>query len=69
MLIERGQTMKITVHYPTSDKGREELAKRVATVHADTTIQYIDKLSCSNERKAALLDAIIAVKQKGNQTD
>lgn len=61
--------MKITVHYPISDKGREELAKRVATVHADTTIQYIEKLSCSKERKSALIDAIITAKQNEENGD
>lgn len=59
--------MKVTVHYPTTDKGRQELAKRVATIHAETAIQYINKLSCSKEQKLALLDSIIAIKKNENQ--
>ena len=56
--------MKIIVHYPTNDKGREELARRVAEVHADTAIQYIEKLLCSKEQKVALIDTIISDKKQ-----
>lgn len=55
--------MKINIHYPTSMQGIEKLAKRVAVVHAEITAQYIEKLPCSKEQKAALFDAIISEAQ------
>jgi hypothetical protein len=55
--------MNIIVHYPTDEKGREELAKRVASVHADATVEYIKKLTCSKEQKSSLIDAIITTKR------
>jgi len=61
--------MKIIVHYPTSDKGREELAKRVAQIHAETAMQYIGKLSCSNEQKTALIDAIITNRKQAQNIE
>lgn len=39
-------------------EGQEELAKRVATVHARLIYNYISRLECSTEQKVALLDAI-----------
>lgn len=43
---------------PRSKEGQEELAKRVATVHAQLIYNYISRLKCSTEQKVALLDAI-----------
>ena len=43
---------------PRSKEGQEELAKRVATVHAQLIYNYISRLECSTEQKVALLDAI-----------
>ena len=37
---------------------QEELAKRVATVHAQLIYNYISRLECSTEQKVAPLDAI-----------
>ena len=46
------------IHLPRSKEGQEELAKRVATVHAQLIYNYISRLECSTEQKVALLDAI-----------
>lgn len=46
------------VHFPNSKQGQEELAKRVATVHAQMIHSYISRLECPTEQKVALLVAI-----------
>ena len=46
------------VHFQNSKQGQEELAKRVATDHAQLIYNYISRLECSTEQKVALLDAI-----------
>lgn len=46
------------VHFPNSKQGQEELAKRVAIVHAQLIYNYISRLECSTEQKVALLNAI-----------
>ena len=58
--------MKIIVHYPTSEKGCKELARRVAEIHATATMQYIESLPCSKGQKLAMLDAIIQEKRQNN---
>lgn len=50
--------MEVIIHLPRSKESQEELAKRVATVHAQLIYNYISRLECSTEQKVALLDAI-----------
>ena len=53
-----GDSMEVIIHLPRSKEGQEELAKCVATVHAQLIYNYISRLECSTEQKVALLDAI-----------
>ena len=53
------------VHAPKTEAGRQELAKRVAGVHADLVHRYIQTLRCPSAEKAALLDAVIAAAKTG----
>ena len=50
--------MEVVIHLPRSKEGQEELAKRVAPVHAQLIYNYISRLECSTEQKATRLDAI-----------
>ncbi len=52
--------VNILVHHPSTDTGREELARRVAQIHADAVTARIQHLNCPAEQKMQLLDAIIA---------
>ena len=59
------------VHYPNTEKGKRELAERVASVHADMVNQYIKKLNCPSDQKIRLLDTVIksaSVEKAGAQT-
>lgn len=51
--------INIIVHYPTTEEGWRELRRRVAEVHADAVLTYIQKLNCPTWQKIELLDAII----------
>ena len=53
-----GDSMEVIIHLPRSKEGQEELAKRVATAHAQLIYNYTSRLECSTEQKVALLDAI-----------
>ena len=50
--------MKVIMHYPKTEKAWRELQKRIATVHAETVEQYLNKLPCPKEQKLALLKAV-----------
>ena len=56
--------INVIVHYPQTEEGRRELARRVAGVHADMVSQYIQKLDCPTEQKEKLLDAVIETAKK-----
>ncbi|HEX2944566.1 MAG TPA: hypothetical protein VHT96_01265 [Clostridia bacterium] len=58
LLREGDGTTNIIVYYPKSESGKQELAKRVATVHAQSVVEYIKKLSCPLEQKVKLIEAI-----------
>lgn len=53
-----GIYIEVIVHFPNSKQGQEELAKRVATVHAQMIHSYISRLEYPTEQKVALLDVI-----------
>ena len=53
-----GIYIEVIVYFPNSKQGQEELAKRVAPVHAQMVHAYISRLECPTEQKDALLDAI-----------
>lgn len=47
------------VHYPKTEEGKHDLAKRVAAIHADLVSREIQKLGCPSEQQVKLLDSII----------
>jgi len=51
--------MKVIVYHPKDPKDISTLQKRVAAVHADTVLRYLDKLPCPKEQRLKLLNAII----------
>lgn len=53
------ESIKVIVHYPKTEEGKRELARRVATAHADFVISSINKLNCPPEQKLELLQAVI----------
>ena len=50
--------MNIVVHYPKSAENIEKLQKRVATIHAQAVVGYIQKLSCPKEQKIHLVKEV-----------
>lgn len=50
--------MNIIVYHPKSPENVRTLKKRVATIHAEAALQYIDKLTCPKEQKIELVNAI-----------
>lgn len=49
----------VIVHYPQTEEGKLELARRVALVHADMVNHTMKTLNCPPEQKEQLFDAII----------
>ena len=47
--------IKVIVHYPKTEEGRQELARRVADVHTDFVISSINELNCPIKQKLELL--------------
>lgn len=52
--------VNVIFYYPKTEAGKEELARRVAEVHADAVIRRIKVLNCPTSQKLELLDAVIA---------
>lgn len=52
--------VNVIFYYPKTEAGKEELALRVAEVHADAVIRRIKELNCPTSQKLDLLDAVIA---------
>lgn len=56
--------IKIKIHYPATDAGKQELSWRVAEIHADFVYTKIQKLHCTTEQKIKLTDAVIDTASK-----
>lgn len=50
--------MNIVFHYPTSEKGVEELKKKVAVTYATAVFEKINQLNCPKEQKVAILNSL-----------
>lgn len=61
--------INLIVYHPRTEAGREDLARRVAEVHAMAVSQRIKALSCPQEQKLALLDAVIDAAKKEREQD
>ncbi len=48
----------IIMYYPKAPEQQEELAKRVAQIHAQTVIEQVKALSCPVEQKVKLINEI-----------
>lgn len=58
-IAKESSPINMIVHYPKTEEGQRELAKRVADVHASMVNQYIKKLDCPSGQKVQLLDTVI----------
>lgn len=57
--MKRNQPIQISIHRPTTEAGRQELAKLTARVHADFVRAAINRQDCSSAQKQALLQAVL----------
>ena len=57
--------MKVIVYPPKDPDSIRALQKKVATVHAEAVLRYLNKLSCPKEQKIKLLNALI---EKGTES-
>lgn len=57
--MRKSAPINVIVHYPTTEEAWRELRSRVASVHANATLNSIGKLNCPDWQKKKLIDAII----------
>lgn len=48
----------VIVHYPKGREAQQELAKRVADVHAQTVIEMVKSMTFPTEQKVQLIHAV-----------
>lgn len=57
--MRRRGSVNVIVYFPQTEIDQKELARRVASIHADAVIARLQKLTCPTTQKLQLLDAII----------
>ena len=68
--MRRHGPISVIMHYPTTEKEKLELANRLAEIHADAVSRRIQELTCPNEQKLQLLDAVIdSAKQRAKRQE
>ena len=65
-VIRKMAPINVIVHFPTTEEGKEDLARRVSDVHAAAVIQRIKELNCPTQQKLDLLDAVIKTAKENN---
>lgn len=63
---KKSAPVNVIFYYPKTEEGQQDLAQRIASVHANFVLQYIRKLNCPSWQKEQLLDAVI---KSSKQTD
>ena len=59
--------MTIIVHQPITQTAQDELIRRSTKFHADQIIANINSLSCSDEQKMQLFDAVTTYIRQSNK--
>ena len=57
-VLRDGEHLNIIVHYPKNEQDLQTLQKKVASVHADAVIHYLQKLTCPEIQKLKLHNEI-----------
>ena len=65
--IRKQAPVKVITYLPKDEAGANELAKRVALVHAAAVNQRIKALNCPTTQKLELLNAVIETAKKWNE--
>ena len=65
-VIRRMAPINVIMHFPSTEDGKEELARRVSDVHAAAVIQRIKELNCPTQQKLDLLEAVIKTAKENN---
>lgn len=65
-VIRRMAPINVIMHFPSTENGKKELARRVSDVHAAAVIQRIKELNCPTQQKLDLLDAVIKTAKENN---
>ena len=67
-IMRRSAPINLVVPMPQTVEGKAELAKRVASVHADAVTQRMKSLSCPTAQKLELLDTILQTTKEKNSS-
>ena len=62
--MRKSTPVKIIMHYPNCDEGRQELARRVSDVHSGFAIRRIDKMNCPIQEKLRMLEAVVSEQKR-----
>ena len=66
-VIRKMAPINLIVYFPKTAEGQEDLARRVADVHAAAVTQRLKSLNCPTQQKQALLDAVIETVKKNSR--
>lgn len=66
-VIRKMAPINVIVYYPKTEEGQEELARRVADVHAAAVNQRLKSLNCPTQQKLELLDAVIQTTKQNSR--
>ena len=65
--MRKSAPIRLVLHCPPDERGRAELAARVARVHADVIRGRLDRADCPAAQKLELIDAVRQI-HAGGQT-
>lgn len=60
----QAELLKIIVHYPETPEADRELKKRIAIVHAEAAVRFVDKLPLTKDRKLRILEEVTSSRSR-----
>lgn len=67
--MRKATPVNIIVYYPKTEKGRREIARRLAVFQASKVTAYLEKLNCPNWQKIESIDAVIKGLKQGSKIE
>lgn len=64
--IPKPTSVNLIMHRPETGRGQESLARMTAELHADAIVRQLKSLTCPDEQKLALLNAVIETARRSD---
>lgn len=65
--MRKDNPVSLTLLHPRTEKGKQELARRVAGIHAEDVLHRLSTMNCPADQKTAILGKVIRIIEQNRE--